>query len=73
MVQRTLNPLFVGIMVFFGILFAGQNCLAQSDLCDSAPCDEIDNAVDGICTPIPGGVCQPGGSYTLAIQKRRMD
>ena len=57
--MRNLVPVWIFVFLFSGILLMGQDCAAQTNLCDPDPCEGIANAVPDTCTVIPGGVCLP--------------
>jgi hypothetical protein len=54
--------LLIVAMALFGTLLMGQDCLAQTGICDPDPCQGIPNAVVGTCTEI-GGPCTGPSDY----------
>jgi hypothetical protein len=60
MIRRRL--ISVCVVALFGILLMGQDCPAQTGLCDPDPCQGIANAVAGTCMEI-GGSCTGPSDY----------
>lgn len=59
---------WIGISLLSGIFLMfllGENCRAQTGLCDPDPCQGIPNAIAGTCTEI-GGSCTGPGDYSCS-------
>jgi len=71
MLSQEMLPVWIGVILLSGLLLVGQDCLAQTGLCDPDPCQSIPNAVAGTCSEIGGSCtgpsdffCSCDGGYT---------
>ena len=62
MIRGLSNAVCFTLLALIPVLLIGQNCLAQTDLCDPDPCQGMPNAVAGTCTAV-GGACTPATDF----------
>lgn len=71
MLSRKKLSVWIGVILLSCVLLTGQDCAAQTGLCDPDPCQSISNAIAGTCSEIGGSCtgpsdffCSCDGGYT---------
>jgi hypothetical protein len=57
----------IGILAFSSFLLMGQDCFAQTGLCDPDPCQGIPNAIGGTCTEVGGPCTGPSNFFCSCV------
>jgi formylglycine-generating enzyme required for sulfatase activity len=65
MARETPHLLRIVVILLGGILLMGQDCPAQTGLCDPDPCASIQDAVPDTCVPVAGS-CTPASDFACS-------